>query len=109
MRTSVNVDALILLGIHLLYWLLDTVAASGGALDSTPAFQTGASSTSSSHSKIAAFSATLTDGLAQAVAHESSKLPFSIRFRSAGPRATLAPPIRIMCERVNLSSSYGYL
>jgi len=77
MRTSVNVDALILLGIHLLYWLLDTVAASGGALDSTPAFQTGASSTSS-HSKIAAFSATLTDGLAQAVAHESSELPFPI-------------------------------
>lgn len=72
MRTSVYVDALVLLGIHLLYWPLDTVAASGGALDSTPAFQTGAAS-ASSHSKVAAFSATLTDGLAQAVAHESSK------------------------------------
>ncbi|XP_011348867.1 stromal interaction molecule homolog isoform X2 [Ooceraea biroi] len=71
MRTSVNVDVLALLGIHLLYWLSDTVAASGGALDSTPAFQTSASSTPS-HSKIAAFSATLTDGLAQAVAHESA-------------------------------------
>ncbi|XP_012214485.1 stromal interaction molecule homolog isoform X2 [Linepithema humile] len=70
MRTSVNVDALILLGIHLLFWALDTVAASGGALDSTPTFQTGASSTS--HSKITAFSATLTNGLAQAVAHEST-------------------------------------
>lgn len=71
MRTFVNVDALTLLGIHLLYWYLGTVAASGGALDSTPTFQTSASSTP--HSKIAAFSATLTDGLAQAVAHESSK------------------------------------
>ncbi|EFN82281.1 stromal interaction molecule homolog [Harpegnathos saltator] len=70
MRTSVNVDALVLLGIHL-FWFFDTVAASGGALDSTPTFQTtGASSTS--HSKITAFSATLTDGLAQAVAHEST-------------------------------------
>lgn len=73
MQTSVNVDALILLGIHLFFWSFDTVAASGGALDSTPTFQTaGASSTS--HSKISAFSATLTDGLAQAVAHESSEL-----------------------------------
>lgn len=72
MRTSVNVNALILLGIHLLFWALDTVAASGGALDSTPTFQTGASSTS--HSKITAFSATLTNGLAQAVAHESSRI-----------------------------------
>lgn len=70
MRTSVN--ALLPLAICLSHWLLDTVAATGGALDSTPTFQTGASSTS--HSKIAAFSATLTDGLAQAVAHESSKL-----------------------------------
>ncbi|XP_011860629.1 PREDICTED: stromal interaction molecule homolog [Vollenhovia emeryi] len=71
MRTSVNVDALILLAIHLSYWSLGTVAASGGALDSTPTFQTSASSTP--HSKIAAaFSATLTNGLAQAVAHEST-------------------------------------
>ncbi|XP_071641666.1 stromal interaction molecule homolog [Temnothorax longispinosus] len=70
MRTSVNLDALILLAIHLLSCSLGTVAASGGALDSTPTFQTGASSTS--HSKIAAFSATLTNGLAQAVAHESN-------------------------------------
>ncbi|GAB1863326.1 Stromal interaction molecule-like protein [Camponotus japonicus] len=68
MRASVN--ALLPLGIYLLHWLLDTVAATGGALDSTPTFQTGASGTS--HSKIAAFSATLTDGLAQAVAHEST-------------------------------------
>ncbi|KAM0735647.1 Stromal interaction molecule-like protein [Formica fusca] len=68
MRTSVN--ALLPLGIHLLYWLFDTVAATGGALDSTPTFQTGVSSPS--HSKIVAFSATLTDGLAQAVAHEST-------------------------------------
>lgn len=75
MRTSVNVDTLILLGIHLFYWSFETVAASGGALDSTPTFQTtGASSTS--HSKITAFSATLTNGLAQAVAHESCELSF---------------------------------
>lgn len=75
MQTSMNIDALILLGIHLFCWFFDTVAGSGGALDSTPTFQTaGASSTS--HSKITAFSATLTNGLAQAVAHESSKLSF---------------------------------
>ncbi|KAL6259335.1 hypothetical protein P5V15_009250 [Pogonomyrmex californicus] len=67
MQTSVNIDALILL-IHLSYWSFGTVTASGGALDSTPTFQTSASSTP--HSKIAAFSATLTDGLAQAVAQE---------------------------------------
>lgn len=73
MRGSVNVDALVLLGIHLFYWSLGTVAASGGALDSTPTFQT-ASASGTSHSKIVAFSATLTDGLAQAVAHESSEL-----------------------------------
>ncbi|XP_011696593.1 PREDICTED: stromal interaction molecule homolog [Wasmannia auropunctata] len=70
MQTSASLDALILLGIHLLYWSLGTVAASGGALDSTSTFQTSASSTP--HSKIAAFSATLTDGLARAVAHEST-------------------------------------
>ncbi|XP_011632246.1 stromal interaction molecule homolog [Pogonomyrmex barbatus] len=67
MQTSVNIDALILL-IHLSYWSFGTVTASGGALDSTPTFQTSASSTP--HSKITAFSATLTDGLAQAVAQE---------------------------------------
>ncbi|XP_012062007.1 PREDICTED: stromal interaction molecule homolog [Atta cephalotes] len=71
MQTFVNVDVLILLlRIYLLYWSLGTVTASGGALDSTPTFQTSASSTP--HSKIAAFSATLTNGLAQAVAHESA-------------------------------------
>jgi len=70
----VNVDVLILLlRIYLLYWSLGTVTASGGALDSTPTFQTSASSTP--HSKIAAFSATLTNGLAQAVAHESGENP----------------------------------
>lgn len=69
MRTSVY--TLILLEVHLFCWSFDTVAASGGALDSTPTFQTtGASSTS--HSKISAFSAT--DGLAQVVAHKSSEL-----------------------------------
>lgn len=68
MRTFV--DAFLLLGIHLVYWSLDTVTAIGGALDSSLTFQTGASSTS--HSKT--FSASLSDGLAQAVAHESSKL-----------------------------------
>ncbi|XP_020296721.1 stromal interaction molecule homolog [Pseudomyrmex gracilis] len=66
MRTFV--DAFLLLGIHLVYWSLDTVTAIGGALDSTPIFQTGSSSTS--HSK--AFTASLSDGLAQAVAHEST-------------------------------------
>jgi len=106
MRTSVNVDALILLGIHLLYWLVDTVAASGGALDSTPAYQTSASSTSS-HSKIAAFSATLTDGLAQAVAHETSKLPFSMPLPFSW---NIFAQRCIMRERVNsLCYSYGYL
>ncbi|CAL1689756.1 unnamed protein product [Lasius platythorax] len=69
MRASAN--ALPLLGIHLLCWLFDTVAATGGALDSTPTFQT-SSASNAPHSKIIAFSATLTDGLAQAVAHESS-------------------------------------
>ncbi|XP_018357308.1 PREDICTED: stromal interaction molecule homolog isoform X3 [Trachymyrmex septentrionalis] len=71
MQTFVNVNVFILLlRIYLLYWSLGTVTASGGALDSTPTFQTSASSTP--HSKIAAFSATLTNGLAQAVAHESA-------------------------------------
>ncbi|KAL6438162.1 hypothetical protein ACFW04_004407 [Cataglyphis niger] len=68
MRTSVN--ALLPLGIHLLYWLFDTVAATGGALDSTPTFQTSASNPS--HSKIVAFSSSFGNGLAQAVAHESA-------------------------------------
>ncbi|KAL0129803.1 hypothetical protein PUN28_001808 [Cardiocondyla obscurior] len=70
MRTSENGQAPISVAIRLLYLsFLGTVAASGGALDSTPTFQSSASSTS--HSKITAFSATLTNGLAQAVAHES--------------------------------------
>ncbi|XP_029163692.1 stromal interaction molecule homolog isoform X1 [Nylanderia fulva] len=73
MRAS-SANALPLLGIlHMFYWLLDLVAATGGALDSTPTFQT-ASATGTPHSKIIAFSASLTDGLAQAVAHESSTM-----------------------------------
>lgn len=45
--------------------------ASGGALDTSSNFQSGSSG--SSHSKVTAFSATLTDGLAQAVAQEAGK------------------------------------
>ncbi|CAK9815646.1 Stromal interaction molecule homolog [Anthophora quadrimaculata] len=69
MRVSVITDATVLFGLHFLYWCCNTVNASGGALDSSPNFQSGSSG--SSHSKVTAFSATLTDGLAQAVAHEA--------------------------------------
>ncbi|XP_012142457.1 stromal interaction molecule isoform X2 [Megachile rotundata] len=69
MRASVITDVIVLFGLHFLYWCCNTVDASGGALDSSPNFQSGSSG--SSHSKVTAFSATLTDGLAQAVAHEA--------------------------------------
>lgn len=72
MRASVIADAILLFGLHFLYWCCNTIDASGGALDSSPNFQSGSSG--SSHSKVSAFSATLTDGLAQAVAHEAGKL-----------------------------------
>ncbi|XP_034190985.1 stromal interaction molecule isoform X3 [Osmia lignaria lignaria] len=69
MRASVITDVIVLFGLHFLYWCCNTVDASGGALDSSPNYQSGSSG--SSHSKVSAFSATLTDGLAQAVAHEA--------------------------------------
>ncbi|XP_003696263.1 stromal interaction molecule homolog isoform X1 [Apis florea] len=69
MRSSVITNVIVLFGLHFLYWCCNTVDASGGALDASPNFQSG--STGSSHSKVTAFSATLTDGLAQAVAHEA--------------------------------------
>ncbi|XP_043249286.1 stromal interaction molecule homolog [Colletes gigas] len=69
MRASVISDVIVLFGLHFLYWCCNTVDASGGALDASPNFQS--SSSGSSHSKVSAFSATLTDGLAQAVAHEA--------------------------------------
>ncbi|OAD53844.1 Stromal interaction molecule like protein [Eufriesea mexicana] len=69
MRASVITNVIVLFGLHFLYWCCNTVDASGGALDASPNFQSG--STGSSHSKVTAFSATLTDGLAQAVAHEA--------------------------------------
>lgn len=71
MRSSVITNVIVLFGLHFLYWCCNTVDASGGALDASPNFQSG--STGSSHSKVTAFSATLTDGLAQAVAHEAGK------------------------------------
>ncbi|XP_054001159.1 stromal interaction molecule homolog isoform X1 [Hylaeus anthracinus] len=69
MRASVINDAILLFGLHFLYWCCNTVDASGGALDASPNFQP--SSSGSSHSKVSAFTATLTDGLAQAVAHDA--------------------------------------
>ncbi|XP_060826920.1 stromal interaction molecule homolog isoform X1 [Bombus pascuorum] len=69
MRSSVITNVIVLFGLHLSYWCWNTVDASGGALDTSSNFQSG--STGSSHSKVTAFSATLTDGLAQAVAHEA--------------------------------------
>ncbi|XP_076642929.1 stromal interaction molecule [Halictus rubicundus] len=69
MRASVINNVIVLFGLHILYWCYIAVDASGGALDSSPNFQP--SSSGSSHSKISAFSATLTDGLAQAVAQEA--------------------------------------
>ncbi|KZC10244.1 PREDICTED: stromal interaction molecule homolog [Dufourea novaeangliae] len=69
MRASVITDVIVLFGLHLLCWCCIAVQASGGALDASPNFQSGSSG--SSHSKITAFSTTLTDGLAQAVAQEA--------------------------------------
>ncbi|XP_076754774.1 stromal interaction molecule isoform X3 [Xylocopa sonorina] len=69
MRASVITDAIVLFGLQFLFWCCNAVDASGGALDGSPNYQSGSSG--SSHSKVTAFSATLTDGLAQAVAHEA--------------------------------------
>nr|XP_031826830.1 stromal interaction molecule homolog isoform X2 [Nomia melanderi] len=69
MRASVISNVIVLFGLHILYWCCNAVDASGGALDASPNFQP--SSSGSSHSKLSAFSATLTDGLAQAVAQEA--------------------------------------
>lgn len=74
MRSSVITNVIVLFGLHLSYWCWNTVDASGGALDTSSNFQSG--STGGSHSKVTAFSATLTDGLAQAVAHEAGKFYF---------------------------------
>ncbi|XP_078051197.1 stromal interaction molecule isoform X1 [Augochlora pura] len=69
MRASVINNVIVLFGLHIFCWCCVAVNASGGALDASPNFQP--SSTGSSHSKITSFSATLTDGLAQAVAQEA--------------------------------------
>ena len=69
--------------------------ASGGALDTSSNFQSGSSG--SSHSKVTAFSATLTDGLAQAVAQEAGKF-YSYRFVNNFFRC-LDPLICIVRER----------
>ncbi|XP_012273610.1 stromal interaction molecule homolog isoform X2 [Orussus abietinus] len=66
MRAPVNADVTLLIGLQLLSWCCRGILASGGALDVT-GFQSG----SSGASKIPAFSSSLTDGLAQAVAHEA--------------------------------------
>ncbi|KAK9296569.1 hypothetical protein QLX08_009417 [Tetragonisca angustula] len=69
MRSSAITNVIVLFGLRLLCWCWNTVDASGGALDTSSNFQSGSSG--SSHSKVTAFSATLTDGLAQAVAQEA--------------------------------------
>ncbi|XP_043525386.1 stromal interaction molecule homolog isoform X2 [Frieseomelitta varia] len=69
MRSSAISNVIVLFGLRLLCWCWNTVDASGGALDTSSNFQSGSSG--SSHSKVTAFSATLTDGLAQAVAQEA--------------------------------------
>ncbi|XP_066596843.1 stromal interaction molecule homolog isoform X2 [Prorops nasuta] len=66
MSTHVTTELFV---IYLLCWCCELIKCSGGALDPSPGYQSGVSN--APHSKIPAFTATLTDGLAQAVAHES--------------------------------------
>lgn len=67
-----NVEIIGLFSFYVVCWCFhDGVVASGGALDSGANYQPG--STGSNSPKITAFTSSLTDGLAQAVAHESSK------------------------------------
>ncbi|XP_012250580.1 stromal interaction molecule homolog isoform X2 [Athalia rosae] len=70
MRAVVNAEVIGLSSFYLLCWCLGHGVATGGALDSGTTFQPG--SAGSTAPKITAFTSSLTDGLAQAVAHESS-------------------------------------
>lgn len=67
MRGAVDADVIVLISVQLLYWCCDIVSGSGGALDPNTHIQTGVSS-----SKTPAFTASLSDGLAQVVVHEPS-------------------------------------
>ncbi|XP_017887061.1 stromal interaction molecule homolog isoform X2 [Ceratina calcarata] len=69
MRVSVITNVIVLFGLHLSLWCCNTTNASGGALDGSPNFQSSSSGTAPP--KVTPFSGTLTDGLAQAVAHEA--------------------------------------
>ena len=62
----------VLLSFHLLSWRCVDVIASGGALDSTSSYYTGPTHTPTS--RLPSFTASLSDGIAQAVAHESGEL-----------------------------------
>lgn len=78
MRAVVNAEVIALFSVYVLCWCFGHGVATGGALDSGTNFQQ-PGSTGSPLPKNTAFTSRLTDGLAQAVAHESSKLS-SLRF-----------------------------
>ncbi|XP_015517565.1 stromal interaction molecule homolog isoform X1 [Neodiprion lecontei] len=70
MRAVVNAEVIGLFSCYVFCWCFGHGVATGGALDSGNNYQPG--STGASGPKITAFTSSLTDRLAQAVAHESS-------------------------------------
>ncbi|XP_063979782.1 stromal interaction molecule homolog [Diachasmimorpha longicaudata] len=70
MRSVANVELIVIYGLRLLCLCFTEVIASGGALDASTGYQARSSDGSKGSTK---FSATLTDGIAQAVAHDSAQ------------------------------------
>lgn len=70
MRAAIA-DVVVLFSLHFLSWRCVDVLASGGALDSTSSSYY-AGPTHSPTSKLPSFTQSLSDGLAQAVAHEAA-------------------------------------
>ncbi|XP_015119689.1 stromal interaction molecule homolog [Diachasma alloeum] len=70
MRSVANVELIVIYGLRLLCLCFAEVVASGGALDASTGYQPRSSDGSKGSPK---FSASLTDGIAQAVAHDSAQ------------------------------------